>query len=458
MVPYIWHVLSVSVSIIASYEGRCNYNMEHPKSPACLKIIIVGGGLSGLATAISSALSGHEVTVLEAANELQEFGAGLQITPNSSRLLQRWDLPDTFWKTVAEPTYLAVRRYSDGKVLALEEDFDRKMRERYKAPFIDVHRVDLHTALADRASQLGVKLRLGQRVTSVDFSVPSIETEAGVKTTEVDLIVAADGIWSTLRNHVLANKIKDFPAPTGDLAYRVALTLDEIDDPELRDMVRKPGCNFWIGPKSHVAAYSVRDGTMYNLVLLVPDDLPEGVRREPASVEQMRALFKDWDPILNRFLGCVKSVQKWKLMHRRELASWVNDQSNCVFVGDSCHPMLPYLAQGANSAIEDGAVLGLLLGAIQTREQLPKALQMYQSLRKARGDAIAKEAFKQRDAFHMSNGPDQEARDEVFLSQLGKEVKAPFPSRWTCPQVQSWLYGYDAYQEVQEAVLKDPFM
>ncbi|KAI0876395.1 hypothetical protein GGS24DRAFT_451284 [Hypoxylon argillaceum] len=428
--------------------------MAHTKSPVTLEIAIVGAGLSGMAAAISSALAGHNVIIFESAQKLQELGAGLQITPNCSRLLQRWGLPDSFWETIAEPRYLAVHRYSDGKLLALDEGFNDKMRSRYGAPFAGVHRVDLHLALAKRAEQLGVKLRLGQRVVNIDFSIPSIQTADGIEVA-ADLIVAADGIWSTCRNLVL--DIKDFPWPTGDLAYRIALTIDEIDDPELREMVQKPATNFWIGPRSHVVAYSMRGGTMYNIVLLVPDDLPEGVRRQTGSVEQMRTLFEGWDPILSRFLKLVKSVKKWKLMHRRELPSWVNDKSNCVFVGDSCHPMLPYLAQGANSAIEDGAVLGLLLGSIKSREQLPKALQLYQQLRKARGDAIVKETFKQRDSFHMRNGPEQEARDELFLSQLGKEVKGPFPSRWTCPQVQPWLYRYDAYEEVEDAISKNPF-
>lgn len=142
--------------------------------------------------------------------------------------------------------------------------------------------------------------------------------------------------------------------------------------------------------------------------------------------------------------------------------------------------MLPYLAQGANSAVEDGAVLGLLLGHIKSKEQIPKALKMYEKLRKARGEAIVKETFKQvrcdlrhqnpsrialadapflaqRHDFHMPDGPEQETRDNLFLSMLGKEVKGPFPSRWTCPEVQPWLYGYDAFREVEEAVEKEPF-
>ncbi|KAI2634039.1 hypothetical protein GGS21DRAFT_519742 [Xylaria nigripes] len=429
-------------------------DQTHAKSPVCLDIIIVGAGLSGLATAISSALSGHNVSVYEAAKELQEFGAGMQVTPNASRLLQKWHLSEDFWQTVSVPSYLAVRRYSDGKVLVLSEDLKKKIGSRYGSPVFEVHRVDLHLALADRAKQLGVKLYLGQRVTGIDFSGPSIETAAGIHA-KADLIVAADGIWSTCRHLVL--DIKDFPRPTGDLAYRIVLPIDDIDDPELRELVQKPSVNIWIGPRAHAVGYSIRSNTMYNVVLVVPDDLPEGARRQPGSAEQMRALFNGWDPILNRLLKLVTSVHKWKLIHRRELPSWVNDRSNCVFVGDSCHPMLPYLAQGANSAMEDGAVLGLLLGSIKTRDQLPKALRMYQELRKARGEAIVKETYDQRAAFHMPNGPEQEARDELFLSQLGKELKGPFPYRWTCPQVQPWLFGYDAYREVEEAVRRDPF-
>jgi salicylate hydroxylase len=141
-------------------------------------------------------------------------------------------------------------------------------------------------------------------------------------------------------------------------------------------------------------------------------------------------------------------------MHRAEMDSWINPQNNLVLIGDSCHPMLPYLAQGANSSIEDGAVLGLLLGQkyFTSKSQLPETLQLFEHIRKARGEGIARETFKQRTAFHMRNGPEQEQRDRVMLSMLGRELKGSFPSRWTCPDVQSWLYGYDAVKEVEAAV------
>ena len=167
------------------------------------------------------------------------------------------------------------------------------MRRKYNAPFCDLHRVDLQVALYDRAKQLGVKVRLGARVADVDFEAPLIRLESGEELRS-DLIVAADGLWSKSREKYLAAKgTSDEPLPTGDLAYRIVLRLEDLeDDRELYDWVANPSCNFWIGPEAHVVAYSVRGGTMLNIVLLVPDNLPAGVARQRGSVEEMRAIFK----------------------------------------------------------------------------------------------------------------------------------------------------------------------
>ncbi|KAF1355206.1 hypothetical protein BDV97DRAFT_345000 [Delphinella strobiligena] len=386
-----------------------------------LDIIVIGAGLGGLSAAISCALGGHEVTVLEGARELAEIGAGLQITPNGSRLFQKWGIDHILKPQAAEPTLLAVHCYHDGKILAMQTDFDKKIRSRYGAPFWDLHRVDLQRAMARRAEELGVVLKLGCRVKEVDFDNSSIRLEDGTEYT-ADLLVGADGLWSKCREGFLKLDGKaDKPLPTGDLAYRIVLNSEDLEDPELRDMVSKPQCHFWIGPGAHVVAYSVRGGQQYNIVLLVPDNLPEGVAKLTGELSEMRELFTQWDPILNRFLDNVKTVDKWKLMHRPELDSWISRQSNFVFLGDACHPMLPYLAQGANSSLEDGAVLGNLLTAVKTKDQLPEALGLYESLRKKRGEAIVRETFAQRKDFHMVDGAEQRARDKLFQSQLGKE-------------------------------------
>ena len=116
--------------------------------------------------------------------------------------------------------------------------------------------------------------------------------------------------------------------------------------------------------------------------------------------------------------------------------------------------MLPYLAQGANSSVEDGAVLGLLLAPerFTSKAQLSETLRLFQQLRKARGEGIARETFKQRKVIHLRDGPEQECRDAVMLKQLGKDLHGTFPSRWTCPEVQPWLFGYDANKEVEVAM------
>lgn len=247
-------------------------------------------------------------------NMILQVGAGLQVTPNSSRLLKQWGVPDKLWEAAAEPTSLFVHRYSDGKILALEKDFDKNIRAKYGAPFIDLHRVDLQQSMVDRAREIGVKIVLGELVDSIDFDSTEVTTKSGMKA-QADLIVAADGLWSRCRECFL--KRSDPPVPTGDLAYRIVLKLDDIDDPELKAWVANPTVHFWIGPGAHAVGYSLRAGKMYNIVLLVPDDLPEGVRRQTGSVEEMKALFADWDPVLGRFLNIVKEVDKWRLMHRK---------------------------------------------------------------------------------------------------------------------------------------------
>ncbi|KAF2108919.1 FAD binding domain-containing protein [Lophiotrema nucula] len=429
--------------------------------PSQLDIVIIGAGLSGLAASIQCALSGHTVTVLESARELAEIGAGLQLTPNATRLLHKWGVYQNI-SGPTEPRTCSVISYK-GKLLAHEDRFDENIRRKYGAPFADCHRVDLQQALVKRAKELGVQVLLNKRVIGLDFEAGvgdeegppcvSISLENG-GTIEADLIVGADGLWSTCRSALLG--VRDAPLPTGDLAFRIVLNIEQIQDEKLRKMVQEPAVRFWIGPDAHVVAYSMRGGSVYNVVLLVPDDLPESVARTEGSLEEMRGLFEGWDPVLTQLLECVDKVDKWKLMHRPTLPSWINAQSNTVLIGDSCHPMLPYLAQGANSSIEDGAVLGLLLSPphYAAKTQLPQTLQLFQELRKARGEAIQRETFKQRRDFHLRDGEEQRERDELFERWLGKEVKGSFPSRWTCPEVQPWLYGYDAEKEVDAVLSK----
>ncbi|KAL7622420.1 hypothetical protein AAE478_007925 [Parahypoxylon ruwenzoriense] len=259
-----------------------------------LHLIVIGAGLAGLAAAISTQLEGHRVTVLEKAAKLEEVGAGLQVTPNASRLFRYWGVFDELSSKAAIPSYLAIRRYDGTRILAFEDNFQKKILGRYGAPFWDIHRADLQVAMVRRAQSVGVDIRLDADVVDVNFEYAAVTTQDG-QTVQGDLILGSDGLWSRTRSFLLKQQLT--PNPTGDLAYRIILDLEDIQDPELRELVSKPSVNFWIGPESHVVGYSLRQGRTYNLVLLRPDDLPEHVSRAAADVDEMRKLFESWDPM-----------------------------------------------------------------------------------------------------------------------------------------------------------------
>jgi salicylate hydroxylase len=314
--------------------------------------------------------------------------------------------------------------------------------------------------MAARCEELGVVVKLNSKVVCVDFDKAEVTIEGG-EVVKGDVVLCTDGLWSAIRSQFLGK-----PSPailTGDLAYRIVIQTADLtgpDAPELKKFIEDRMVNFWVGPGTHVVAYTMRAGSVYNIVLLCPDNLPSSVTKTEGDLNEMKSLFVGWDPILRKFLDQVKGVAKWKLMWLDTLPEWANSKGTFLMAGDCCHPMLPYLAQGANSSLEDGAVLGYLLGKVSTEkkeEQLPKVAKLYQELRKERGEKIQRETFKQREDFHLPDGPEQEKRDELMTGMLDGELKADFPSRWTCPRVQRWLYGYDAYKEVEEAFKVNPF-
>ncbi|SPN98901.1 related to salicylate hydroxylase [Cephalotrichum gorgonifer] len=436
--------------------------------PDGIKIVVVGAGLAGLSAALSTKLANpaHEVVVYEAAKELQEIGyprqAGLQITPNATKLLKRWSVFDELRPLAMEPKTLTVHRYDGTAVLAREPDLQGKVGELYGSPFWDLHRVDLQRALSSRCRSLGIPIVLSSRVARVSFDDATVELEGGA-VTRADVVVCAEGLWSSTRSRFLGRASE--PAPTGDMAYRISIDTTAMEGPhrdEILEFARTGGVNVWAGPHSHAVSYSVREGRVLNVGLLRPDDLPAETVKTTASAREVADLLSDWDPLLRRILTEVGEVQKWKLLWVEALPDWTSASGTFYMVGDSCHPMLPYLAQGANSALEDGAVLGTLLAKVvpaRKDAQLRRVSEMYQALRRDRGAEIQRESFGQRTDFHLPDGEAQKARDARMVAALERDSGPDegFPSRWTCPRVQRFLYGYDAYAEAERAYKADPF-
>lgn len=222
-----------------------------------LHILVIGGGIGGLAAAICLSEAGHTVTVFEAARKLREVGAGLQVSPNISRLLFRWGLADRLKACAVSPEALVFRRY-DGEVVGRSRWGDA-ITDEFGAPYMHIHRADLHRILLNRCRQNPrVSFRLNARVQSLDPK-PNPKVALALTSGEIyegDLIVGADGVHSLTRQVICERD--DLAQNTGEAAYRALLpTSLMMDDPELKALVDTPELTTWMGPGRHVMGYCV---------------------------------------------------------------------------------------------------------------------------------------------------------------------------------------------------------
>lgn len=187
------------------------------------------------------------------------------------------------------------------------------------------------------------------------------------------------------------------------------------------------------------------------MTISAPDDLPPDVNKAKGDIEEMRAFFGNWDPKLKKLLSLVDTCLKWKLQNSdpTALASWVHPYGTFCLLGDAAHATLPYLAQGAAITVEDGCVLGGLLGKIRSKNDVPRVLALYEQLRRPRTSTVVLGSTKQRHIFHMHDGPEQEERDRIMLSQ--HPPRPGHPNQWADPVMQEFLFGYDADAEVEKA-------
>ncbi|KAI5247647.1 FAD/NAD(P)-binding domain-containing protein [Aureobasidium subglaciale] len=435
-----------------------------------LNIIIVGAGLGGLGAAISLLLAGHKVHVLESASKIAEVGAGIQVLPNSSRVLIQWGLEEQLLRHATFPDECMMLGWKGERLSSM--NFEDATKE-YGAPFWDFHRADLHKALLDRAQELGARFSINARVMNIKYETDGKDTATVLlKSGErlvADLVVGADGIFSTCRELLLGAPSP--PTPTGDLAYRVLLDTKAMkEDPELAPLLEKPHkVRYWMGPGAHAVNYVLRDGELFNMVLLVPDDMPADATTLDGNVEEMIELYKDWDPRIPKLLALCQSVQKWKLCFRAGLkSSWSNEDATFVLLGDCVHATLPYLASGAGMSLEDGATLGFCLSKIKSRSRQEKqrALKVYEDCRRIRTESIVERGNLQQELYHFDDGPEQQARDDRFhlfekleeeiMANGGVSVKLPSgmaegddPLAWRRSGVGNWLMSFDCQRDVE---------
>jgi salicylate hydroxylase len=271
---------------------------------------------------------------------LNQVGAGIQIPPNSSQILKRWKLLDKVQAASVRPVDFILRSYRDGKVLSRQNVLPYT-EERYGAPYLHIHRADYHRILLQEAQRLGVEIRLGSTVTGINF----VKSSASIKDKPdfvADVIIGADGLKSVCREALLGRP--DPPHTTGDLAYRIIVKVEDMKKHRaLWELFDPPCINFWMGPNAHAVCYLLQGGSLCNIVLIRPDNLPDSVNMARADLQEMLDFFKDWDPRLRTLLGLVQETRKWKLRNSQEMQSWSDLHGRLVLLGDACHATLPYL-------------------------------------------------------------------------------------------------------------------
>ncbi|MCG5213760.1 FAD-dependent monooxygenase [Streptosporangium soli] len=385
-----------------------------------LRVAVVGGGLGGLAAALFLRAAGVEATVYEQARELREVGAGVGVAPNMVRLIDKLGVGERFRDlAVSMEAAWEFRRWQNGDVL-FSQPMGAECERLYGANYFMAHRADLLTMLHEALP--GDAVRLGSRCVAVrqdDAEAEVIFAEGGSVT--ADVVIGADGIHSVIRPGVVAERPARF---SGLCAYR-CLVPAELAPP----FARRPVQTLWLGPGRHFVHYPISGGRVVNVVAIVPaGDWRIESWTADGDLGELAADFDGWDERVHRLISPATVTKRWALYDRSPLERWTDGR--VTLLGDAAHAMLPFFAQGAAQAIEDGAVLaGCLRG--RTAAEVPAALARYEAIRRPRAAEVQLMSRGREVANHLPDGPEQAKRDAGFAD--GDLLRKS-----------AWLYGYDA--------------
>jgi len=391
---------------------------------ADLSIAIIGGGIGGVAAALSLLRAGFDAHVYEQTGEVREVGAGIQISPNASRLLHRVGLADPLASSGVKPIARHVRRWQDGQTLQYTP-LAAAMEAEFGSPYYQIHRADLLGALVDALPS--DRLHLGYRLTNFvdhgDRVELKFENRAAV---DFDVLVGADGIHSTVRSILFG---QEQPRFTGCMCYRGLVPVERLE--RLKIPVE---ATTWWGPSGHFVHYYVRSGELLNFVAVVDHDAwTKESWTERGDVVDAIAAYAGWHPQLRGIIESVDETFVWGLFDRPPMEHW--SVGRVTLLGDACHAMLPFMAQGAAQAIEDGATLATCL-AKAGQDGIVEALSRYERSRLPRTARVQALAFGNKARFHLADGPTQVARDSELANGAAHYSL----------QDAAWLYGHDAAQ------------
>jgi salicylate hydroxylase len=378
--------------------------------------IVVGAGIGGLAAAVSLRRAGCAVTVVEQASRFAEVGAGIQLAPNATRVLRRLGLLDVVAARAARPSHMSFRTWSDGTEIC-RYTLGREAEDEFGAPYLQVHRADLHQVLAAAVPPGSVRLDTPVVAVDQDDHSASVTTAGGDHLT-ADLVVAADGIRSQARQWLFG---PDEAVFSKTAAYRSLLPADEVADLDL------PPCGVWLGPDRHFVHYWVRRRQLLNVVAVFRTETAEESWTARAEPGEQSAEFEGWDPRVLSILERTGRAFRYGLHTRAPLARW--NTGRVALLGDSAHAMVPFAAQGAAQAIMDAAVLGDALAG-STPAEVPGALDRYVSRRLSTATSAQTSSARAGEDFHLPDGPEAVARNARMVAYAAANRFGPFAAAW----------------------------
>ncbi|MDO8398997.1 MAG: FAD-dependent monooxygenase [Bradyrhizobium sp.] len=394
-------------------------------------IVVAGAGIGGLTAALSLAAQGFRVVVLEKAERLEEAGAGLQLSPNASRVLIELGLqPHLAGRAVIPEAVSIMSARHGGEISRLPLGDAASFRA--GAPYWVVHRADLQGALAAAVNDNpDIELRLGcqfEDVTAHAKGLTVVQRSGMTRHQELaTALIGADGIWSTVRQHLFPEVQPQF---SGLIAWRGTL-----DATQLPREYTSRRVQLWMGPNAHLVAYPISGARLINVVAVVPGTWNRPGWSAPGEAAEIKNAFASyrWPAPARMMLNAVDDWRKWALFTVPEGGQW--SEGAVALLGDAVHAMLPFAAQGAGMAIEDAAVLAKVLGEGEgdNAAGIPAALKRYGQMRRARVGRVQRTARRNGTIYHLG-GPAALARD-WFIRAMG-------PQRMLARQ--DWIYDWRA--------------
>jgi salicylate hydroxylase len=390
-----------------------------------MRVLIAGGGIGGLSAALALIRKGCEVEVYEQACELKEVGAGLQLSPNGTRVLYALGVGEELRALSCEAEGKEIRIWNTGERWKLF-DLGAVAIERYGYPYLTVYRPDLLSVLeraVRRERPDAIRLNAKALGFSQDAATVTLQL-AGGATAHGDVLVGADGVHSRIRQGLFG---PDQPKFTGVIAWRGVIPMDQLP----RHMVRMVGTN-WVGPGGHVVHYPLRGGAVMNFVYaLERSDWQIESWSARGTREELADDVVGWHEDVQTLVRNIPAPFKWALMVRPPMARW--SVGRVTLLGDACHSMLPFLGQGANSAIEDGLILARALTEVEG--DMASRLVRYENARRERTRRAVEGSADNIHRFHNKVLADPvKAREHVSREWAGQ----PIAERY------EWIFRYDA--------------